>query len=442
MTRSDGVALHRPGPPARDAVAWGEADLIQRLCRALDIARRTVETLAADGYTDRDHPEHSIRGEKVVVEAAMLLVPSQAVCPVSAEVGERLNALAESLLPYARGERVRARVCLEPALALDHAAAHLCLSAIGWPDGDLDRLLQESLRAEAAGSRERPPHRELEQEWLRRLAGSAVADLPEDPGLARRTALARDIDLLPPNTDDVYAFTHALMYLSDLGHRRPRLPRAATEIKARAAALLADSLDIGDYDLAGEILLTWPFVGGRWNAGAALGFAVIAAVEDGARVLPGPGISIERLQQLEGLERRRYALASAYHTAFVMGLLSAAALRPGAAPPVLDSLRAAPAAAAAVEELLAALGPDDPVPFWRRFLLAQPETTLAAAAPLVLDICLCRAARQRDLALLRDGLLAGQRHGLLDAPAARQAAQLLRRCSLLGRQQLAVPASS
>jgi hypothetical protein len=387
--------------------------------------------LAADGWADSEHPEQSIRGEKVVVEAGSLLVASNAVCGINPEVEERVASVAASLVPYARGERVRARVCLEPALALDHAAAHLCLSSIGLPDHDLDRLLQESLRAEAAGSRERPPHRELEQEWLRRLARLGIAEPRREAGLSRRSAVARNIDLLPPNTDDVYAFTHALMYLTDFGARRPRLPCAAGDIEARAAALLADSLDVEDYDLAGEILLTWPFLRRPWCADGALGFSFLAAVEDRARILPGPGISPERLQALEGERRRQYALAASYHTAFVMGLLCAAALRPGRLPPLLSALPCDSASVQASRELLILLGADDPVRFWQRFLIAQPDTTLGAAAPLVFNICLCRAARRRDPELLRETLLAGQRHGLLDRPAARQAGQLLRRCSLL-----------
>jgi hypothetical protein len=39
---------------------------------------------------------------------------------------------------------------------------------------------------------------------------------------------------------------------------------------------------------------------------------------------------------------------------------------------------------------------------------------------------LLRAAVRRDLAAVRSALLIGERHGLLDAPAPRQAAELLR----------------
>ncbi len=108
-----------------------------------------------------------------------------------------------------------------------------------------------------------------------------------------------------------------------------------------------------------------------------------------------------------------------------MGLLCAAALGEGRRPPlrVPDNGRHRGAAA----EFLALIGPIDPKPDWRSHIEALPEAEQDAAAPLLFDICLRRATSRRDLHVLRAALLAGQRHGLLDAPAPRQAAQLLRR---------------
>jgi hypothetical protein len=414
------------------AKSWSETDLVSRLCRALDVADRAIRLLAADGYSDPEHPAESIRGEKVVVEAGILLLASAPASLRHPEIGQRVERVAATLIPHARGERVQARICLEPALALDHAAAHVCLSRIGFPDPWVDHLLRASLSAEAAGSRERVPHRQLEQEWLQRVWDPEASYLSRDPSLPRQSALARSIDLVPPNTDDVYAFTHALIYLTDLGERRGRLPRSRSLIAAEAEALLAACLDAPDYDLAGEILLTWPLQGQRWSPAAALGFGILAAVEDRARVLPGPGIALDRLQALRGEKRTNYAVASAYHTAFVMGLLCAVALRPGRRPPDVaaggygDTRRSA-----IVHELLALLEQDERPPAWRRHVESLPSCSLGSAADLVFNICIARAARRRDLDLLRSTLLVGQRYDLLDAPAARQAGQLLSRCALL-----------
>jgi hypothetical protein len=77
------------------------------------------------------------------------------------------------------------------------------------------------------------------------------------------------------------------------------------------------------------------------------------------------------------------------------------------------------------------IGPIEPTPAWRAHLEGLPRAERESAAPLVFNICLRRAAVRRDLAAMREALLIGQRHGLLDAPAARQAAELLRRASRL-----------
>jgi hypothetical protein len=53
-----------------------------------------------------------------------------------------------------------------------------------------------------------------------------------------------------------------------------------------------------------------------------------------------------------------------------------------------------------------------------------------SAAPLLLNICLRRAVVRRDFGVIRSALLAGEEHGLLDAPSPRQAAQLMRRAAI------------
>jgi len=379
--------------------------------------------MAADGYTDPTDPFRAVRGEKVVGETGLLLLAASS-CASRAAVRERLEHVARLLVPYARGERVRARICLEPSLALEHALAHVCLSAIGLPDSDLDTLLSESLQAESAGGRERPPHRQLEQEWMLRV-WSPSSGRRVDPGLPGRSALGRPSDVLSVQKEDGYAFTHSLMYLTDLGARRIRLPRSQSTIAAEADATSAWSLDEPDYDLCGEVLLTWPYLGLPWSASATLGFAVLALVEDRVGFLPTPGTSLERLKTLRGNEKSRYILTSSYHSAFVMGLLCAGALREGCRPPIsLPGRSRHPGATAKLMRLVGAVGAE---PAWRDHLDDLSSIEQDSAAPFVLNVCLRRAALQRDLVAMRSALVIGEKHGLLDAPAPRQAAELLRR---------------
>ena len=240
------------------AQEWSEADLVRRVCLALDIAAQTIQGMPADGYADPGDPSRNVRPEKVVGETGLLLLAAAHAASRS-EVRERIALVAQLLLPHARADGVRARVCLEPSLALEHALGHICLSQLGFPDLDLDRLLSESLQADCAKGSERLPHRQLEQEWLMRVWDATPHGAQVDARLPRRSALGRPADLLSTRKDQAYAFTHALMYLTDLGSRRVRLPRPQSTITAEADAALAASLDEPDYDLSGEILLTWPY---------------------------------------------------------------------------------------------------------------------------------------------------------------------------------------
>jgi hypothetical protein len=289
----------------------------------------------------------------------------------------------------------------------------------------LDRLLGEALQADCAAGVERMPHRQLEQEWLLRTWGAAPRSAREDPRLPRRTALGRPADLLSTRKDQAYAFTHALMYLTDLGTRPVRLPRSPSVLAAEADAALASCLDEPDYDLGGELLLTWPYLRRRWSASAILGFAILASVEDRLGFLPSPNVSLDRLQALSGDERTRYIVVNSYHTAFVMGLLCASALRNGSRPPLAAPFRARQQGAAA--KLLELIGPVEAKADWKSHVQGLRPEDQDSAAPLLLNICLRRAAVRRDLGVIRSALVVGQQHGLLDAPAPRQAAELLLR---------------
>lgn len=301
-------------------------DLVRRLGHALDIARQAVDRLAATGYADPREPANNLRPEKVIAETAFLLL-----CASRAgehpEVRERIGSLAERLIPYARGERMVLGVCLEPALALDYAQAHICLARLGYPDPGFDSVLRRSVDSQARAGRERPPHRELEQHWLEEIwDGSRSNSHSKLTAAARNSVLGRPMDLLSSSRDNVYAFTHALMYVTDC-HLPPRqLPRPVSVILAEAEAALGRCLDDQDYDLGGEVLLAWPLTGRPWSAAAAFGFRVLARVEDEAGFLPSPSTKLQRLNELKGDERSNYLLATVYHTAYVMGLVCAVAL--------------------------------------------------------------------------------------------------------------------
>jgi hypothetical protein len=425
----------RRSSPATARSGWDPQDLRRRLALALEIAERAVVVLGTDGYggDGRD----ALRPEKVLAETALLLVASRPVvadAPVDSELGPRHRRLAETLVPFGRNERVAALVTLEPSVSLEHAFVHIALTQIGMPDARFDRLLEAAQAASAARSRERLPHRRLEQAWMRRLAGlrddGSAADLADRIDVAT-SILAHPLDALASTSDDAYAFTHALMYAGELGSRVPRLPRRRA-VEADAEAALGGCLDDEDFDLGGEMLLTWPLLRRPWSAAATFGFACLAAIEDEAGFLPGLSVSTEAFAALEGEERTRYAVAMSYHTAYVMGLLCAMSLHPGPVPPrTVPSSRRHRGASDALARLADGDGSSGRPRHWESRFTDLAAGQRDALAPLVLAIRLRRAARDRDLALVQALLRLAADYDLLSAPAPRQALELLSRARLL-----------
>ena len=183
-----------------------------------------------------------------------------------------------------------------------------------------------------------------------------------------------------------------------------------------------------------------PLTGKTWSPAAAFGFAVLARVEDEAGFLPGPGTRLDRLAKLQGSERTDYVLATAYHTAYVMGLLCAVALQPGRTPPSkFGAYRRAHGSARVILEYLAA---DDRRPHWCDDLDRLGDRCSDAVAGLLLSIALRRKVGQRDFRAVHELLKCGYTLGLVDTPASSQAAELLDRLTAFASLTLASPYAS
>jgi hypothetical protein len=319
-------------------------------------------------------------------------------------------------------------IALHPALALDYGAAHIVLTCAGYPDATFEDSLAMSLAASTAHARERLPHRELEQDWLASLRGGPEPS-PETLG---RTALVRGIDLLTGSRDDVYALTHAVLYASDFGNRSVDLADAdGSQAVDMARSALAWALDDDDFDLAGELLLTWPFLGADWDETASLAFAILAQVEDEVGVLPSLALDREAYERQSESSRKSYVAAAAYHTAYVMGLLCAAMLTRDSRAEVLADGPGPTGALVCADSLLARLVASNRRPQWLRYVEAAPRQAHGAATALLLDAAVRRAIRQLELGVVRDLLELAVDHGYARSPLCLQAAGLLRRVATL-----------
>ncbi len=417
---------------------WDAMDLVRRLGNALEIAERAVRLLAPSGYQDPNDPTVGVSAEKVVSETVLLLLACTSVAAQHTDIGSRLQKIARLLIPYARNEQVIISMCLNPGLAYDYAFAHICLSCLGFLDTQFDRILHLCAETEVLGNRERLPHRTLEQEWLKRMWGSSNPRNRDEYRAAALSMLSRSIDPFTSSRDDIYAFTHAIMYISDLGGRTSRLPRAKGDILADAETALSICLDQQDYDLCGEILLTWPYLGAKWSATAAFAFRVLMRVEDAVGFLPAPLTRLDRYYALSDEERPRYALATVYHTAYVMGLLCAASLKHER---TLSVMIPRSRTLNRYEILLKVIDSYGNKPHWRDDFIQLETKSQNALAPMLMTIALRHAVTGHNLEQVRSLLAFGMDNGILNYPATRQAAGLLRRFAevTLHSRELAIP---
>jgi len=403
---------------------WDAADLRDRLCRALDIAKRAVDFFAGEGYADAQVPENSFGPEKPIAETAMLLYAAAAVRDLP-DVSHRIEEIAHLLAAHARSRRTLLNVALHPSAALDFAVPHVLLTKLGYCDPDFDNLVKSSLGWQTQYGHERPPFASVEQEWITSLWTGV------EPGRDWRSGLLdsvmhRPLDILGGPRQNAYGFTHLIMYCTDFGNRAGRFPRRRSTILDEASSLLAKCLDEEDYDLAGELLMAWPLMGARWCPSAAFCFRVLARVEDQVGLLPGGTTKANRVSTLEGKERVRYALGTGYHTALVMGLLCAAALRPGRAP----SLRIVgpKCERSFLDQLLGCIDRDQG--HWQPELSELTDSERNALAPLLLDIAIAQKCRKHEYEAVSQLLVAASQHGMANSTLCGQAALLLERLAV------------
>jgi hypothetical protein len=408
---------------------WEIADLVRRLCHVLDIAKETLKLLAVEGFINPDDSTNKILPEKVIGETALLLLAAS-VAGAYKGINDRIKDLAEILIPHARNKRIFLEICLQPALAMEYAQAHVCLTKVGYPDHKFDALLLKSIKAQAHFGRERPPHRMLEQEWIKKIWG--YGPLPVKYSVNKtiaHSALTKPIDLLHGTREDMYAFTHALMYVASFNISPWKIQRRRAEILNEAEAILARCLDEQDYDLAGEVLLAWPLTGKSWSASAIFAFRLLTRVEDEAGFLPSPATRLETLQKLDGESRKKYLFATSYHTVYVMGLLCSTSLQPGRTPPKhIPTTILVPRIA---HKILCFLDHDQQNTHWRDEFNQLTEPEQDALAGFLINVALTRNVRQRRYGKVYELLKIAYETGLSNTALASQTAELLERIAMI-----------
>lgn len=296
----------------------------ERLAAVLGHAEATLDALGLDA-AERGGDLGFFTRTKVAAETSLLLLAAH-----RARLGTSTDAVIQRigrrLCAAARSPELLAWVRLRPHILPELAVPHLVLATLGLPDAAFSAALARAAAGTSVAPAERLPWKQIERCWQVEL-GAPTPSAPVAPHVAA-TALAARQDALFATREEAYAFTHALIYHTDFGTRQPPTPRPPAELAQDAAGLLARCLDEDDFDLAAEALFAWPYLRRPWDATAAFGLHVLRLVDDEVGFLPSMTLSQDHFATLTGDDARRYFYAESYHTAYVMGLLTAATLSP------------------------------------------------------------------------------------------------------------------
>jgi hypothetical protein len=401
---------------------WDEDDLVERLSRSLDFAEQAVRQLTHNGCDQLEQPS-LLCPDKLIAETAVLLLAASNVSTYAA-IGPRILRVASLLAPHAHSQRILRRICLEPALAFEHAIAHICLKRLGFYDPDFDAMLDLAAAAQATDGRERAPHRAIEQEWLRQgwLYPEGLPRLRSTTHIAN-SSLNRTIDLLHGSREDISSFTQALVCLRDFNLFPRPLPRQRECILAEAEGMLARCLDEQDYDLAAEVLLVWPLTGEEWSPAAAFAFRVLCNFEN-AVGFPPATTSIDSIKRTAAEAGQKHLVTATYHSVYVMGMLAAAALAPGKRPPL--TVPQAPVRSGAFEAVLDCFYPDDHKAHWQQELETLQPAECESLAEFLLNIALHREVGRSNFAAI-ERLLTVSNSLSLHTPVTGQAVEMMTR---------------
>lgn len=407
------------GQAATAVAAWPAADLVDRLERALHFAATVVADFGTTGYTDPVRPALGFGPEKVVAEAAMLGYAAARVD--DPRITRRVTALVDDLDPLVRSRTALADLVRHPARAFKRAVPHVLLTALGRPDEAFDTVARRACSRVLGHAADEAAAVLAERQWIADLWG-----LPEGDGIPRHdptatTALHRPVDLLVDGREDPYGLTHLLFYVTDFGRHRPRLGRPRDALLADVEAQLVRFLDRDDFDLAAELLMAWPLLQAPWSPTAAFALRVLAQAEDEVGVLPCGNVDPQRLGALTGPERTRYARATSYHTALVMGFLCAACLTSPTPPPV--TIGGPGAGSDAWADYWGVVR--DGTARWQVTFEAVDDAERPALASLLCAVALDRALSRNDIPAIGAALTTAHRHHLPPTPWLTAAADLL-----------------
>lgn len=387
----------------------------------MDVAYATINLFSSLGYADPARDELSFGIDKPMAETAMLIYAASA-CRTHENIKTRINRIATKLGSCARTDEVALNIALHPSQAIKLSLPHILLSKLGYPDADFEKLVAVTIAEQERCGDDKTRSAIYESQWIANLRNKD-SNLADQSLNARKSFLFSPVDLIGGRREDAYGFTHLMMYSTDFGFCPTDLNLDTGFAIDQASSLLAKCVGTEDYDLAGELLLTWPYLRAKWDPQSAFAYRLLTSIEGEVGHLPCANIDLRHLSTLDGKEHDRYALASSYHTIYVTGFLAAALLGPGMTPP--DKIIGAGPSAPCIDRVMEHL--DVSQAHWYPLFLSLSNSEKEALARFIFDLGISQACIARDYSRLAKILSLETDAELDDSLLSVQAKQLLSR---------------
>jgi hypothetical protein len=309
------------GPTAPEAAVDGSAAsdvLVDVLNYAIDVVR-CLSALEQEWPDDSDKLETFT--DKIVVEAALLVLLAARAAPESSTIGDAVDQLAEQLAPRARSRRTRTLMMRFPHCVATLGFGHIALQSAGHPDFEFDEQVRRCLATEQVRAIERVPFRTIELGWHHQLLGLESAN--DDSDLLPLSVISN-----PPNPcfalrEQAYQLTHVVMYATNFGARPDRLGGYRDRLEQAVDGFLAWTVATEDYDLVCELLIALECAAIAWRGRAKIAATQVFRVWNDLGYLPGINYDSDAREAVTGRARDAYAVRHIYHTNFVLGILCA-----------------------------------------------------------------------------------------------------------------------
>jgi len=167
---------------------------------------------------------------------------------------------------------------------------------------------------------ERLPFRCLDLRYNADHAMNNIGDIPSLVQLYPYTVVAQRPPISYLYWNDLYAITHTIFYVTDMGHCPIEQTIASFDaeyLRWLVQTVMGMMLWKGDLDIVAECLMCARFLNCTWNYIIESAWESIAKRQRGSGVIPGPTFNEKDANSLDGKELSEYEFVHGYHTTLV-----------------------------------------------------------------------------------------------------------------------------